>query len=358
MSAEARSLGVAEPGVPAFFPCAAPDPGPEQFRVETVATGLSAGTELTFVKGTNPHHTRTWNRDLRVFVDGEPTARYPVRVMGYMEVGRVTASRVDDVPPGALLAMAYGHRSAYTADASEFRYPLPSGIDPLLGTLVAQMGPIAANGLLHAAYDVAGPGLTGLGDGVAGRRVLVTGAGVVGLLTGALALTHGAAEVAVADPAPERLAAAGALGLRPLDERTRPAWEWCKTAWRDGADVAFQCRGRPAALVTALKALRPQGTVVDLAFYTDGAPELRLGEEFHHNGLAIRCAQIGRVPPGCSADWDRARLAAETVAFLESAGPALREHLVTDVVPFDDAPPFVADLAARRRRALLAVFVP
>ena len=52
-----------------------------------------------------------------------------------------------------------------------------------------------------------------------------------------------------------------------------------------GADVVFQCRGRSFALATALRVLRPQGTVVDLAFYTGGAEDVQLGEEFHHNGL-------------------------------------------------------------------------
>ena len=56
----------------------------------------------------------------------------------------------------------------------------------------------------------------------------------------------------------------------------------------------------------ALRSLRPQGTVVDLAFYQGGADAVRLGEEFHHNGLAIRCAQIGRVPRGQAHLWDRA----------------------------------------------------
>ena len=55
-------------------------------------------------------------------------------------------------------------------------------IDPLLGIYVAHMGPICANGLLHAADDVAGPAALRLGDGVRGRHVLVTGAGVIGLL--------------------------------------------------------------------------------------------------------------------------------------------------------------------------------
>jgi hypothetical protein len=353
-----RSLGVARPGVPAFFPMPAPAPGPGQFRVETVATGLSAGTELTFVKGTNPYHRQTWDRQLRVFRAGQPTSRYPVRAMGYMEVGRVTDTRVDGLCEGALLAMAYGHRSAYTADAAEFRYPLPAELDPLLGIFVAQMGPICANGLLHAAYDAFGPALTGLGDGVAGRRVLVTGAGVVGLLTAAFAADRGAAAVAVADPTPRRLAVARALGAQPVDERAAPAWEWCKTIWPGGADLAFQCRGRSAALVTALKAVRPQGTVIDLAFYTDGAPDLRLGEEFHHNGLSLRCAQVGWRPPGCDAGWPRARLAAETVRLLRRIGSQLRAHLVTDVLPLDDAPGFLADLAAGRRTGLQAVFVP
>ena len=69
-----------------------------------------------------------------------------------------------------------------------------------------------------------------------------------------------------------------------------------------------------------------------------GAPELRLGEEFHHNGLAIRCAQIGRVPRGLAHTWDRARLAQETIALLQLYGALVRDHIIADVVPFDDAP--------------------
>src|SRR3712207_8126357 len=51
----------------------------------------------------------------------------------------------------------------------------------------------------------------------------------------------------------------------------------------------FRSRGQAAALATALRCLRPQGTVVDLAFYTGGSEAVSLGEEFHHNGLSIRC---------------------------------------------------------------------
>jgi hypothetical protein len=78
--------------------------------------------------------------------------------------------------------------------------------------------------------------------------------------------------------------------------------------------------------------------VVDLAFYPGGAPDLRLGEEFHHNGLGIRCAQIGRVPRGLAHAWDRERLSRETLALLERRGDDVRAHLVSDVVPFADGP--------------------
>jgi len=200
-----------------------------------------------------------------------------------------------------------------------------------------------------------------LGDGVRGRQVLVVGGGVVGLLTGLFALHHGAASVALADRTPQRLAAAARLGLIPLDEQAEETWRWCKERWRHGpkdrgADVVFQCRGQAAGLQTALRSLRPQGTVIDMAFYQDGAADVRLGEEFHHNGLTVRCAQIGRVPRGLAHAWDRRRLAAETVALLQARGRLVREHLITDVVPFDKGPQLVADLAARKRHTIQAVF--
>ena len=120
--------------------------------------------------------------------------------------------------------------------------------------------------------------------------------------------------------------------------------------------MVFQCRGQAAELQTALRSLRPQGTVIDLAFYQGGAPEVRLGEEFHHNGLAIRCAQIGRVPRGLSHIWNRGRLARETIELLRTHGPLVRKHLITDVVSLEDAPALLAALAARKRHAIQAVF--
>ena len=131
------------------------------------------------------------------------------------------------------------------------------------------------------------------------------------------------------------------------------AWLTVKQLWRHargdaGADVAFQCRGHDAALATALKALRPQGIVVHLGFYQAGAERVRLGEEFHHNGLSILCAQIGRVPRGMTATWPRTAMAAVTLDLLRQRGDDVRTHLITDVLPFEEGPRLLTALAGRR----------
>jgi threonine dehydrogenase-like Zn-dependent dehydrogenase len=363
-----RTLGVAAQGQPAYFDYVEQPPDEGEFRVDTLYTGLSAGTELTFVKGTNPYLHASWDAERGAFIRGEPGRRYPVEFMGYMEVGRVTETRTPRVVTGQTVALAYGHRSGHVVHPERSVVTvLPPELDPLLGIYVAQMGPICANGLLHASAELVGsspqdPEMVQLGDGVQGRRVLVTGGGVVGLMTGLFARAWGAAEVAVADPDPQRLAAAEALGLTPVtDDGTSAVEGWCTSRWRsgpgdNGADLVFQCRGRASALATALRSLRPQGTVIDLAFYEGGAPGLRLGEEFHHKGLTIRCAQINRVPSGLAPAWDRRRLCEATLALLASHGEQIRQHLITDVVPFDQGATFLTELAERRRSCIQGAF--
>jgi threonine dehydrogenase-like Zn-dependent dehydrogenase len=380
VSRPVRSLGVLAPGEPGFLEAEEPEPGEGEAWVRTLYSGVSAGTEVSLVRGTDPHHHRRWDRELRSFAPvgpgQEPHAGYPVRGLGYMEVARVEVSRTPDLPEGELVACAYGHRTGRTVrPGRDVVVPLPRNIDPVLGIYAAQMGPVAVNGLLHAAADVGGHHLA---DGVRGRTVLVTGAGVVGLLTALLAAHYGAADVVVADATPGRRQVAERLGLATIadpadpvdpadvadaadvadpadaaDAAARPAWLACKERWEHGpgdhgADVVFQCRGQDRALATALKALRPQGTVVDLAFYQGGAPSVHLGEEFHHNGLTLRSAQIGRVPRGGSGTWPRRRLSAATLDLLYERGPDVRAHLVTDLLPFAEGPALLRALAERR----------
>jgi NADPH:quinone reductase-like Zn-dependent oxidoreductase len=330
-------------------------------RIDTLYSGVSAGTELSFLKGTNPALEHAWDGELALFQPVVGRQPYPVPRLGYMQVGRVVATRTPRVVPGDVVAATYGHASGHDLNPLMERFVvLPPGLDPLLGIYVAHMGPICANGVLHADADLVGGAVPSLGAGIRGRRVLVTGAGVVGLLTGLFAQHVGAAEVVVADPTAARLRTAAALGLDTLDAAAHDVAVSIKQRWRHaagdcGADVVLQCRGQASSLHTALRALRPQGTVIDLAFYPRGADEVRLGEEFHHNGLRIVCAQIGRVPRGLAGCWDRGRLSAATVELLQARGDQVRAHLVTDVVAASKAPALFAELLSRHRETLQAV---
>jgi NADPH:quinone reductase-like Zn-dependent oxidoreductase len=355
-----RSLGVERPGQFYFFEYEEEPPAEGQVQLETLYTGFSAGTELTFLKNTNPYFHSRFDGARGVFVENEPELRYPVPFLGYMEVARICETKADGFAQGEIVATTFAHKSGHTADPfHDLLFPVPHYIDPVLGIFIAQMGPIAANGILHADAEEYGTGVARLGCGVTGRRVIVLGAGTVGLMTALFAKTLGALEVVIADPSEFRRGKAEAMGLKAMTEDQ--SWQHAKARWHDGgslrgADLVFQTSAHAKSLNIAMKALRPQGTVIDLAFYQGGADALRLGEEFHHNGLNIRCAQINRVPRGFSAVWNRVRLAAETIKMLESQGGLIKEHMITHVVPFDDAPAFISALLERRLEFLQVVF--
>ena len=353
-----RSLGVEGPHRAGFFDY---EEGPAQsgeVRIDTCFTGLSAGTELTFLKNTNPYLFSSWDAAAGVFRDGEPSVRYPVPFMGYMEMGRVIDSQSPDFQNGDLVAGTWGHKSGHTANPSkDLLVALPPGLDPLLGVFVAQMGPIAANAILYADALMHGRTPVDFGAGVKGKRVLVWGGGTVGLFTALFARAAGAAEVVVAEPSAFRRHIATKLGVQA--ELEDAAWQLAKT-WGTGtdrgADLVFQTRAHSGSLHLALRALRPQGTVIDLAFYQGGLSDTRLGEEFHHNGLGLIAAQIGRVPSGLSDAWTRRRLSEQTLSLLATDGPAVRAHMITHVVPFDEAPGFLNHLVADRPEFLQIVF--
>ena len=256
-----RALVIESVGNPAVRPVPRPD-GP--VLVRTLYSGVSAGTELTFLNGTNPALHSSFDPELGLFRPGEPAAAYPVTRLGYMEVARVEATAEDGSGPpvGALVAMTYGHRTGYAADPLRDRIvELPAELDPILGIYVAHMGPICANGLLHAAVELCGTDARSLGDGVRGLRVVVVGGGVIGLLTALFATHHEAAEVVV--PIQPRNAGADdeQLGLRAVDPddgdpRALKRWRHRRDRGRTGLPMPRRTPRWPWRWL-----IRPQGTV-------------------------------------------------------------------------------------------------
>ncbi|MBS0478994.1 MAG: oxidoreductase, partial [Proteobacteria bacterium] len=61
-----------------------------EVRIATLFSGISAGTELTQYRGTSPFMHRRFDETRRLFVDSDtPSWPYPVRTLGYEEVGEI-----------------------------------------------------------------------------------------------------------------------------------------------------------------------------------------------------------------------------------------------------------------------------
>lgn len=102
----------------------------------------------------------------------------------------------------------------------------------------------------------------------AGSRVLVTGAGPVGLVAVQAALALGAAEVVVTDVNPHRLALARDLGATAVIDVGATSLAGSGI----DAEVLLECSGRPAAVADGIGALVPAGRAVLVGMGSDSVP--------------------------------------------------------------------------------------
>jgi threonine dehydrogenase-like Zn-dependent dehydrogenase len=266
-------------------------------RVRSERTAVSPGTELTYLgrSATNPYLHRRWDPELRLFVDGEPTAAYPI-VFGYRAAGIVVESRTDRVREGERVFGNWRHTEFTTLAADDaLAQLLPTELSFDDGVDLAQMLPIALNAVAFAeGRHAAGP-------------AVVFGCGPIGLLVGQVAKATGARTVYAVDRLAARLEIARSVGLEPMGTDEDVAARLKHELGAEAIPVAFECTGSPAALGDAIRVVRRQGTVVAVGFYQGDASGLRLGEEFHHNGVEIRSGQIGNLHPSFDPRTLRAR---------------------------------------------------
>ena len=122
---------------------------------------------------------------------------------------------------------------------------------------------------------------------VAGRTVLVTGAGVIGLLAVAVARLQGAERIVVSDVDADRLAIARDFGADvTVDARDPDRLDDVRRATSGGADVLLEVSGAPSGIADGLAGLRNGGRAALL-----GLPalpiEIDLAEQVIFKGLSI-----------------------------------------------------------------------
>lgn len=298
----------------------------DEVRLKTLFSGISAGTELTAYRGSNPYLTKRWDAAARLFVDGGSSVEYPVNGWGYEEVGEVVERGADvtGLSIGERIWGTWGHRTDTVQNAEHAaRRVLPPTLDPRVG-IFSQIGAIALNVVLDADIHI-------------GETVAVFGLGVPGQIVAQLARLNGGHVIGV-DGLAARRELAMTLGadavLDPADGRIA---ERIRVLTQSrGADVCLEVTGNYAALHEAIRSVAYSSRVCVAGFMQGEGVGLRLGEEFHHNRVAVIASQISGVAPALQHRWDGYRLA-KTVIDLATGGRLRLIDLITHTVPVADA---------------------
>lgn len=138
---------------------------------------------------------------------------------------------------------------------------LPPGLSLKAAALAEPVG-VALYGVKRARV--------GLGD-----RVLVLGAGPIGLFTMQVCRAAGATEIWQADLRPERLDLARRLGATGILDLANMPLADALADRKVEPDVVMECSGNPAAFAQAIKVVRPGGRVGVLGYYADEAAQIR-----------------------------------------------------------------------------------
>ena len=308
-------------------------PGPEEVRVETIASAVSAGTEMLVYRGEIPHDLPL---DLPTLAG---SYAFPIKY-GYAAAGRVldTGAGVENLSEGDPVFVHHPHQEVFVVPA---RMPvrLPDDLD-------LEVGVFAAN--LETALNIVHDTPVRLGE-----TALVFGQGVVGFLVALLLKLAGAEAVLVVDPLEERRSLAlaagadGAFAPGKLHDRVMEI-----TGGR-GADVAVETSGAGAALQSAIDAVATEGAVVVASWYGTKPVTLELGGHFHRGRVRLRSSQVGRSNPALAPRWNRARLMEEVLGLL---GRLKLKELISHRIPFEEAPEAYTLLEERPQEALQVIF--
>ena len=275
-------------------------------RVRMLWSAVSRGTERLVFTGHVPASEA--QRMRAPFQDGE--FPFPVKY-GYCAVGRVEAGPADLT--GREVFCLHPHQTVFDAPAHALTL-LPDRLPARRAVLAANM-----ETALNALWDsAAGPG----------DRIVVVGAGVVGLLVGFLAARLPGADVTVVDVDASRADVTRALGARFATPDRLP--ETCRDA-----DVVFHASASQAGLATALSCAGFEARIVELSWYGDASIAMPLGGAFHSRRLSIVSSQVGQVSPGRRARWTYARRLAKALELLLDDR---LDTLISEEVLFGDLP--------------------
>jgi 2-desacetyl-2-hydroxyethyl bacteriochlorophyllide A dehydrogenase len=289
--------------------------GPGELHVETIASGISPGSELLVYRGEFPDGMAV---DSTIDALGGEF-EYPFRY-GYAAVGEVTDIG-QDVDTEWLGRRVF----AFVPHASKFRTTPEAAVcvDEDVGAAEATLLPsveTATNLVLDGRPRV-------------GERVIVFGAGPVGLCTTHVLTQFPLDRLVVVEPVATRRELARELGADRVlaPEASASAFD---DRDADGADIVYELSGQPSTLNAAVDVTGYDGRVVVGSWYGTKRAPIDLGGRFHRERISIESSQVSTIDPSLRGRWDRARrfdTAFDHLRRLET------DHILSEPVPFAHA---------------------
>jgi len=311
------------------------EPGPDEISVESILSGISAGTEMAVYRGSLSNlRTKRWG----YWTD------YPIRP-GYQLVGRVDrcGERVGDVRPGDRVVCHAPHASRATVQYDDY-VAIPDSVSSEEATF-AMLGATTAHGIRR----------TGVSPG---ESVLVFGLGVVGWLSAEQARIGGA-RVLIADPLDWKRAFASDRGYASLDPaRAGFAEEVFEQTDGRGADLVIEASGTSGAIQSALVTVRREGRI--LIQGTQCTPvSIDFGDYALHREVTLICTwgkgrpdSMDHTPQssvtGVSGHPDVRKANQQYAMDLIARGMVRTDGLVTHRFPFSRAPEVYASIESGR----------
>lgn len=290
----ARTATLVAPRELEVFDQTVPAVGDGEVLLDTLYSGISAGTEMNVYRGS----AALW-RTRRDVENGlfeptdEPEWTYPM-AYGYAAVSRIAevGANVTTLAVGDLVYTYTPHSSAAVVPAATV-VVLPTLLDPRIGVLNANLN-TAYNGILDAHPNF-------------GDVVVVSGLGVIGLIQVQILHRLGVRVIGI-DGVPERRALAERFGAEiALEPGSHVAREVRKLTNNRGADIVIEVSGASAALNEAIRIVGYNGAVIAMSWYGGTFENLSLIGEFHHNRPRIISSQVGGLSPTLGSLWSLER---------------------------------------------------
>lgn len=289
-------------------------PQKNQALIKTVYSGISYGTEKIVYTGSVPKNQRALMKC--PFQEGEfgSNVKY-----GYINVGKVIEG--SNAFKNKYVYTLFPHQTIYTMDEADLTL-IPSSIPLKRCLLTANM-----ETAINAMWDT----LPSCGD-----KVLIIGAGIIGILMAYLLKQIPGIEILLVDQDKKKSKIAKLFGVKFSQKLPDPY----------KANIIYECSGNSSVMNELSAKLMEETTICILSWYGNATSSVQFGTEFLSKRAKIIFSQVSKVSHNRSKYWDNAARKKLAISLLND--DKLDSLIEKDMINFRDLPKFFSNVSKHK----------